>query len=79
MAQGGGLLSLAKDEAARIGRFVRPVDEGAHGVGFGRGGLGVQQQHGVRFQPLGAVNGEQAHNKKKLPAKPITPTTTNQP
>ena len=50
-----------KDEAARRGRFARPVDEGAHGVGFGRGGLGVQQQHGVRFQPLGAVNGEQAH------------------
>ncbi len=41
--------------------FARPVHQHTHALGRGRLGIGVEQQHGVRLQTLGAVDGEQPH------------------
>ena len=61
----GGGLAFA-DQKHKLGRVLglaRPVNQHAHGVGVALGGVGVEQQHGVRLQALGAVDGEQAHGQ----------------
>ena len=50
-----------KHKLVRGQRLAGPVDKHAHAIGASRGGVGVEQQHGLGLQALGTVNGEQPH------------------
>ena len=50
-----------KNKLARCAGLAGPVDQHAHAVGVALCRVGVQQQHGLGLQPLGAVNRQQAN------------------
>ncbi|MNV44181.1 hypothetical protein D3C71_1359300 [compost metagenome] len=58
-----------KDKGRRHGLLARPVHQHTHGLGFLRAGVGVEQQHAVGLQPLGAVHRQQANGLRIGPAR----------
>ena len=54
-------LAGEEDEALRRLGLARPVQQHAHGLRLRRRRVGVEQQHELGLQPLGAMHGQQAH------------------
>ena len=44
--------------------LARPFDQGTHGFGLGRSGIGVEHQHAMGLQALRAVNRQQPHRAR---------------
>ncbi len=53
-----------KHKFVRPCRLARPVHQHPHGVSVALRCIRIQQQHHLRFQPLGAMDGEQAHRQR---------------
>ena len=58
-AFGWRLFARQKHEARRRGVFAGPVHQHRHGGGFAGQSIGVEQEHGIGFQALGTVDGQQ--------------------
>ena len=58
-------LGIDEGAALRMRSLHRPVDQHAGGLGLLRFGVGVHHEHHRRFQPLGAVDGQQLHRLRQ--------------
>ena len=54
-------LRIDEGAALRVARLDRPVDQQRCGLGGRRLRVGIDHEHDARFQPLGAVHGQQLH------------------